>query len=432
MVYGDVKRSSGRGYYGGGGGSSEYDDEGRGRSKDLYEEFLRLYSEHTPNLFNADTMDDDFLERLVRYTTDRYGLEDFCEHPLWGDGGDGRIARLVHKISGESNWIKFLERVCQVWDDMKDKEWMMSFWNAMERKHRDEKWEQQAEEARKAQQVKLELETVAIRKEVELTKGALQSDFSQVLTYKETYDQAEGDWLDDPVAAYSTGYGWGEEVRRTGGIKLQVTVSLDLSNSMYYNKIHEVAAEAYRNICLTLEELKQENPGSLFTAYFTFSEDTSEWSSYSRSKLPRLGKVAARMKEDSWGNRRNQDTEFHLGIMERFREVNYNSFSGTDTWITPLFEEIEKWENAESEPGCVRLDLVITDAVLEHPKDIREASIVQERRDGALQTVMLNLMPESEWAGSTLPMRCIQYPASKDNLAGLLRNVLSEFVGLYL
>jgi hypothetical protein len=429
MAYGDVKHSGGRGW-GGGGSYDYYDDEGRGHSQNIYEQFVSLYAKTTPNLFDPDIMPESFLDRLVSDTRDRYTLEDFCDHPLWGDGGDGRIARLVRKHSGEDNWLKFLDRVREAWDSRKDREWMMSFYNAMKRKERNQQWELEAEEARKAQQVKLEQQTEAIRKEVSLTKGALQSDFHQVLTYKETYDQPEGEWLDDPVEMMITGYGWGEEVRRSGGVKIQVTVSLDLSNSMWYNKIHEAAGEAYRNICLALEELKAENQGSLFTAYFTFSQDTSEWSRYSYQDLPRLGRLAKRVKASKWDS--NRDSEHYLGVMEQFREVGHYTFDGTDTWITPLFEEIEKWENEESDPGCARLDLIITDAVLEHPKDIREASVVQERRDGALQTIMLNLMDESEWEDSTLPLRCIQWAADKDNLAGMLRQVLIEFTGLYL
>jgi hypothetical protein len=97
-----------------------------------------------------------------------------------------------------------------------------------------------------------------------------------------------------------------------------------------------------------------------------------------------------------------------------------------------LLEEIEKWEKEESDPGAVRLDIVLTDAVFEHKKDIRESDVIQERRDGQLQTVFLNFMPEKEWLNSTLPKRCFMIKVDKDNVAGILRNVLSEFVGAQL
>ena len=176
---------------------------------------------------------------------------------------------------------------------------------------------------------------------------------------------------------------------------------------------------------MTLESIQKEYVGDVFTAAFKFSLEDD-------------GKHAARITIPNWERDRVKD-ECYLGMMERWRVTQRSggwndqdaTFSGEDTWMYPLFTEIEKWENAESDPGAIRLDIVITDAVLEHPKDIRESSIIQERRDGTLQTVLLNLMPEDRWLDSTLPLRCVQYPANRDNLAGLLRNVLAEFVSVY-
>ena len=107
-------------------------------------------------------------------------------------------------------------------------------------------------------------------------------------------------------------------------------------------------------------------------------------------------------------------------------------FTGTDTWFAPLFKMIEDWEVKDSDAGAVRLDIVITDAVFEHKTDIRECDTIQERRNGNLQTVILNFMPEKDWVNSTLPKRCFMLKVDAGNVAGILRNVLTEFVGAYI
>lgn len=259
-----------------------------------------------------------------------------------------------------------------------------------------------------------EEKTSKILDDAELTAGLLRSDFADVFRWREVYGQRDGDWLDDPVAAYATGYGFGEEVRERSGIKLQVTVSIDLSNSMKYNGINEVAVDAFCTIYLSMKSLQQEHPGDLYIAPFEFSGGET-------------GRHAMQVKANTW---RDKD-EYDLGEMELWRNASRVSFDGEDTWMYPLLVAIERWENENSDPGAVRLDIVITDAVLEHPKDIRESSKIQERRDGNLQTVLLNLMPEEDWLDTTLPLKCVQYPANPDNLAGLLRNVLAQFVSVY-
>lgn len=257
--------------------------------------------------------------------------------------------------------------------------------------------------------------TSEIRKDVEMTAGMLHSDFAEVFKWSEKYGLRDGDWLDDPVAAYATGYGFGEEVKERSGVKLQVTVSIDLSNSMVHNDINRIAVDAFRTIYLSMKSLQQEHPGDLYVAPFTFSSGKD-------------GRRAVQVKAQSWRDKDEHDLE----EMELWRNAAHVSFDGEDTWMYPLFKAIERWENENSDPGAVRLDIVITDAVLEHPKDVRESSKIQERRDGNLQTVLLNLMPEEDWLDTALPLKCIQYPANPDNLAGLLRNVLAQFVSVYI
>jgi hypothetical protein len=285
-------------------------------------------------------------------------------------------------------------------------------------KVRQEEYDKQRDEAEAKRRAELEEQTMAFRKAVSLTAGMLSSDFHQAFALKEAYGRDDGDWLDDPVAAYTGQAGFGEEVKVQSGIKMQVTVSLDMSNSMWNNAIADSAIRAFIEIGLALEDIQAQYPGSFYTAAFLFAMGDN-------------GKQACRVREQRWSN---TPEELRLGNFEGMRH-NLSwmpSNAGQDTWMTPLFEQILKWEEEESDDGCVRLDIVLTDAVLEHPTDIRKSSEVQERRNGALQTVFLNFLSEEQWYDSRLPMRCVQYPADANNVGGLLRQVLSNFVSVYI
>lgn len=281
-----------------------------------------------------------------------------------------------------------------------------------------EAFDKRMESAEAIRIAKLEEQTLAFRKASQLTAGMIGSDFHQAFALKEAYGRDDGDWLDDPVAAYCGGSGFGEEIKVQAGIKLQVTVSLDMSNSMWNNVIANDAIRAFIEIGLALEDIQTQYPGSMHTAAFTFASGEQGKRSY------RIGRQ----------HRSSTPVELQLGSFEDMRR-NLSwmpSDAGQDTWIAPLFDQIQKWEVTESDTDCVRLDIVLTDAVLEHPTDIKRASEIQERRDGALQTVFLNFLNEEEWIDSRLPMRCVQYPADANNVGGLLRQILSEFVSVYI
>lgn len=283
--------------------------------------------------------------------------------------------------------------------------------------YRDEQ-NKRAEEYSKERKVKeieqLTAETEEFRKNAELTAGMLRSDFHDAVALRERYGQVNGDWLDDPVSAYVAGTGFAEEVRVSAGVKLQVTLSLDMSSSMWNNKIAGTAVKAYITIGLALHDLETEFPGSVFTESFLFAMDD--------------GRRAMRIaRYHKWWS--NTPEDISLGDYESLRDsLHYSpSDAGEDTWIAPLFEEIEQWENDASDSGAVRLDVIITDGVLEHPHDIRSANKIQARRDGTLQTVFLNFLPEEDWHQVTLPTQCIQYPVHTDDVAGILRLILAEF-----
>lgn len=294
---------------------------------------------------------------------------------------------------------------------------------ATEQEARELQWKVEADAQRAKRIRQLDEQTRQIRQDIELTAGSLRSDFASALHTVEAYGQRQGEWLDDCVAAYVTGDGFGEEVRRVGSIKLQVTVSLDLSSSMWNNKLTETAFTAFRTIYGMLLEMKKEHADNLFVAGFVFAmgkQGTEVLSAESYS----TGSGVYRGNED--------EEEYHLGVLEGFRHDRVPMNAGEDTKIEPLFTRIEKWEKSQSDPGAVRLDLVITDGVLETKADILRASAIQDRRDGNLQSIFLNFLPEEDWSGSSVPFRCVQYAADKDNIVGMLRSLIADFVQVYL
>lgn len=410
MAYGDTKSYKGRGGWGGGSG---YSDEGRGMSKSVWEWFEEHY---TASGFDKNwlfSLDDVECHRLIDLSVFRYNLEDIASYN--SPNVDSRARRLVEKEDPGKNatWQAFWQHLKNGYDEYTER---MRKLNA----ERHKKW-QEENEKREAQAAQVRLEqTTNIKKDVDLIAGAIRSDFHTALTYQERHDLDEGDWIDDVVDTFYTGHGFGEETRQKSGIKIQITVSLDLSNSLRANDIADEAMFAFRDIGIALLKMREENPNDLFIGFFTFADGED-------------GKLARQ-----FGVRWNGEVpvkEDDLGPFDDMRRAYYDAnglFTGEDTWITPLFEQIEKWENKSSDSGAVRLDIVITDAVLEHPTDIREASVVQERRDGNLQTILLNFMPQNQWLASTLPRRCVQYPANKDNIAGMLRTVLQDFLAVYM
>jgi cation transport regulator ChaB len=471
MARGDSKNSRRR--WGGGGTYRHYDDEGRGNSKYYWAEFKSWFEESgysqdwlmgentegidptIARLFTAGNLNrlfarqdksllahglyDGRLFAYIQSMRSRYNVHDWAYQKFEDtDSNDGRVRRLVVQKLGLDVWHKFQERAHKVWmyiDDQrkeaqaeragKDAEDRATF--AAERIERQSK------------------EVVQIKKGTALIAGAIRSDFDAAFSIEEIYGRSSGDWLDDPVAGATSGYGFGEEVRKPSGIQLQITVSLDMSNSMYYNDLHESAGEAYRDIYLALEQIKSEHADDLHIAAFTFANDGYE--DKDRGRVARNLSVEYEYARDEDGRyirdevnggykqiaKINKSSETELGAVEAFRAGGSSyHFSGEDTWFYPLFEEIEKWETIHSEPGAVRLDIVITDAVIEHPSDIRRSDVIQGRRDGNLQTVMLNLLPEDEWVNSDLPLNCVQYAITPENLAGVLRNLLTEFVSVYL
>ena len=420
MARGDVKaaRSSGSGSRGGS-GSHFYDDQGRGSSKSAWEWFESSYTAANFQKSWLMSLDDQKCYWLLKSSTERYGLVDiaYVWAPGWREFQDSRAHRLVLKHLTEKDWCDFHSHMVDCYNRQKEK-------MEQERKEAADKRDKEYaayEAIREAQRAVVQREDYEqVQQIVAPTVGMFEAEFNSAFKYADRVGDA-GDWIESSVEVYMDGTGYGYETSKATGVKLQIAVALDLSNSMYYNGVHIAAAESFRNLCLTLEELKGMYQGDLFTSYWTFSLDYYEGSG---------------RRVDQLIFRNDAESQYDMKAMKeyapsRIREwYGKGPFYGEDTWISPLFTSIERWEKEESDPGALKLDIVITDAVLEHPMDIREADKVQERRDGTLSSVLLNFLPVKDWVNSTLPRRCFQMAVDKDNVAGILRQVLMEFVSV--
>lgn len=417
-----VSRYRGGGYGGGRSSQRYYDDEGRGESKDIWEWF-KSYFEADPTLDHLLAIDELRCYQLIKNSTDRHGLMDIAFYwtPGWkAPDQDTRAHRLVlHYHLTEDNWKTFHEHLVKNYDAHKET-------IKKEEHERAERWDgehaayQSRMEAERIQRD--EQDKLAIHEIVEITAGTLSSELNQVFISTDKVGN-EGDWIEEMVDTYQDGSGFGYEADKATGIKLQITLSLDLSNSMYYNGVHREAAGAFRDLGMSLKALKSAYQDDLYVAFFTFSED--EWEGKGK-RVVRL-EIPQTTEDKTYFQ---PFTDYRPSVINGWYKEGV--FGGTDTWMAPLFEKIEKWEKAASDPGAVKLDIVITDAVLEHKKDLKESDVIQERRDGSLQTVFLNFLSAEESINSSLPKRCYQVHVDKDNVAGTLRNVISEFVGAHL
>lgn len=420
MPSGDVKTTIDRSRRGGWGGSREYhyDDQGRSASKGIWEWFCEEWEKDD---FSKDwlmTRADDEYYNLIKTSVERYRLMDiaYTWSPGWSDYSDTRAHRLVIEKHDENTWLEFHDLMVKAYRREGERREKVRQEAASEREKKYAAYQAQ----REAEAAKLDRdEWEQMQKVIQPTAGMLMADLENSAFVRHEKEGYEGDWIEDIGSTYINGGGFGYEIEKATGTKLQVTVSLDLSNSMRMNGIADIAAAAFRDICLSLKIISQNYPEDIFYSFYTFSED------------------------EYWGKRGRRAVRLEgsglFGEMEGFRphklEDSYTLkalFNGEDTWIAPLFKKIYDWEQKESDQNAVRLDIIITDAVLEHSTDIRAADKIQEMRDGILQTVLLNFMPSDEWLDSTLPLRCTMVAVNEENIAGILRNILYEFVGVHL
>lgn len=430
MARGDVRSASyGRG---GSGSGSYYDDRGRGRSRGYWEEFEFKF---TNSGYSSDWLlgagyDDSTLFNHVTGMTYRFNLHDWAFKKYEdSDDNDGRVRRLVVAKCGLDTWEKLQGRAKAVNERVMQEREVRNAERAAEYALERAAFE--------AQQIKTNQEEwEKIKQHSDFMVGGLLTEMNLVQDRRESHGRDEGYEIEDIVTAYTTGYGFVEDISTPTGIKLQVTVSLDCSNSMVHNyvtvgdtrmKLGDFASKVFLNLNIVLDQMKHEYGEDFYFAAFEFSDDNYDG----------LGKRATCVSHNTWDvddNYRGIDYEDgaaggRIGYLERYRSNGYHYiYSGEDTWFYPLFEQIEKWEKRSSDPRAARLDIILTDAVIEHPSDIRRSSEIQARRNGNLQSVFLNFLPEGELVNSDLPLRCTQYVANPDNVEGIVRKLIYEFV----
>ena len=275
---------------------------------------------------------------------------------------------------------------------------------------RNREW-QAGQEERARQRVEAQQRKVD---ESRLIAGHLRSELAAAIRRREAYGQYDGEWLDDPVAALTGQGGFGEEIIETCGIKLEVNLCLDCSNSMVRNRLDEVSTNVMRTLYLALDLVAKELPeGTLTVTPWLWAKGED-------------GKTVRNLSR-RWGNVVEVTDDSPLGPMGDLPNYNWE-WDGEDTWIYPLLDAIRKREERYGDFGAFRLDIILTDGVLEHKTDSRRGDAIQDVRDGNLQSVVLNFLPMELWGDYRVPNRCVQYEATVENIGNLMRQVLGDWI----
>lgn len=292
---------------------------------------------------------------------------------------------------------------------------------------REAKWQHQqmiyAEEAkaRAQEEYNQKMETV---QQAQLVLGSIQSETSQVFQHRERYELDQGDYLEDPVSTRLRSGGWMEDSSRRAGFKLQITVSLDVSNSVWYNRIAAPAIKAFQELTLAVRALKEENPDDVRYSAWLFSQDKD-------------GKGVEQLTdfEYKWigdGKRAKKEVDDPLKETRKlWNQTSIPYYAGEDSWLSPLLEKIANWESKQADDGYVKLDIILSDGVFERKVDITRSDDIQAGR-GQAHTVILNFMQEEDWFNGRLPYQVVQYPVTADNVGGILRLVLAQFLEAYI
>lgn len=270
--------------------------------------------------------------------------------------------------------------------------------------------------------------------------GDFLSELNTALTYKAQYNLREGDFLEDPERAYTDGYAFGQEIRTAIQGKLQISLCLDVSTSMWMNDLMRYAGPTFHKMDQIIRKAAAEAPeGALLYDTFIFHG------------------VAKRLPEAFIQRYHGGKQTFHRGVLKGQAGISWPAFpreedvqeamrlgqipegdtrvfragypmSGPETKIAPLFKLLSEWETKFGDPSAKRLDIILTDGVLEDRPDVNEASRIQEARNGDLSTICLNFLKPQEWAGYALPDRVVQYAVNAENLATRLRDIITETI----
>lgn len=357
-----------------------------------------------------------------------------CQYLLQAGPALVDIYKTTHQITnrGKYDWeriMALLPQACQekVQEALEKAKADRDAARTIEEKEREAKWQHQqmiyAEEAKARQQAEYEQKQEIVNA-AQLVLGSLQSETSQVFQRRERYELDQGDYLEDPVSSRLRSGGWVEDTTRKAGFKLQLTISLDVSNSNWYNRVAAPAIRAFQELVLAARALKNEHPDDVIYSAWLFSKD-------------RDGKGVEQLTalETDWDNGKRVfiETDDPLKEVKKLWSWNKSSmpyFAGEDSWLYPLLENIADWEKKHDD-GYVKLDIILSDGVFERKVDITRSDDIQAGR-GQAHTVIMNFMPEDDWYNGRLPYQVVQYPVTADNVNGLLRLVLSHFLEAYI
>lgn len=355
---------------------------------------------------------------------------------LLGNSGLLDIYKTTHKISrfNKYDWERILELLSesdkgevikQLKEAQAKEEQAQQDRDAQWRKESEERQAQWAEQAKAREQADYDRKMEVVNSSF-LMLGSLQSETSEIFRRKERYDLEYGDDLEDPVSSRLRSGGWSEDGKSKAGFKLQLSIALDVSNSNWYNKVAGPAIRSFQELVLAARALKDEHPEDVVYSAWLFCEN-------------RDGKGVERLKDweenYDWDTRQTvkKTTDDPLKETRKLfdREHSIPSYAGEDSYIYPLLQAIKAWESIDVGEGYVKLDIILSDGVFERKVDITTADDIQARR-GQVQSVILNFMPEEGWYSGRLPYQCVQYPVTADNVTGILRLVLANFLEAYI
>ena len=277
------------------------------------------------------------------------------------------------------------------------------------------------------------MEELAAEQDSNVEVGDFLSELATAIRFRMKNGQSAGDWIDEPERFYTDGLIFGREEAVASGVKLQVTLSLDTSTSMWMNRIMKHAGPSVLAFDRIIRKAVQDLPvGSVTYAPFIFHTTAHKVpAAYLNSYVGRIGEKDDENRPQVWPiHPRNEQVVAAREAGELGPDEGRHSFnlSGEDTLIAPLFKTIQEWEKVHGDPNAVRLDLVLTDGVLEGDGDVAEATRIQEERNGRLTTVLLNFLPLDQWSDYQLPDRCSQFPVNADNLDTSIRTILQEAI----
>lgn len=285
-----------------------------------------------------------------------------------------------------------------------------------------------------------------INESVNRTSNLEVGDFlTELLTVMRTRIKTglrEGDWIEDPERAYTDGAVFGEETRVASEVKLQIALCVDVSKSTYYNGVAAIMGEAVLAIDRVIRKAMAELPeGALTYRVFAFNRNTYLVPEQDVILLDTRSPDEGGSTIQRWGTWfiQPEGGEKISGltvpqVAERAKQYNAQGrawkhgydHNWNDTLVAPLFSAIEAWEQAEGDHHAQRIDLILSDGELDNVADVKEATKIQERRNGKLTTFMLNFLPRSKWGQHALPQRCYQYQANQEYLGQQIQQIISD------